>query len=432
MAGMYFQDNTIMEATVDTYTQELIDWFDRKSYMEENALSKTTQELWYSHYLEKKRLEKRGISTHHVQYEHVPYNVGAEPETVCFYGVDGKYQTCDVGRMTMLDIRYFREGLLLGQEKAKRDIAYYIVSAKNAQGQYICPNCGAEQSLEMLLDGCDHCNTKFDISAYEDKIASVNRNKNRFGDRETNGAVFVWIILGVIALMLAGVCFVMGIGSLFHCFTAFFISPLYAVLGLLFGAFCFVGGFACLIPVIGVVWAATKSNSKAIHNTMMKAELSKANPDFSFEAFVSGLDCKIKSIHYAEDASEVAVFVKCDIAPFVEENKTVISCEPGKIAMSNYRQEGDFQYIDVNREIRVMKDCGNHVEWAGGTIALTLAKKKEYKLKNEINLYTCPHCGASVSLVEGGKCKYCDSEMDYAAYDWIVTKYEIVKEENKK
>lgn len=46
---MYFQDNTIMEATVDTYTQELIDWFDRKSYMEENALSKTTQELWYSH-----------------------------------------------------------------------------------------------------------------------------------------------------------------------------------------------------------------------------------------------------------------------------------------------------------------------------------------------------------------------------------------------
>ena len=32
------------------------------------------------------------------------------------------------------------------------------------------------------------------------------------------------------------------------------------------------------------------------------------------------------------------------------------------------------------------------------------------------------------SLVEGGKCRYCDNEIDYASYDWIVVDYKHTNE----
>ena len=31
---------------------------------------------------------------------------------------------------------------------------YYIIQSQNANGNYICPNCGNEAKLEELLDGC--------------------------------------------------------------------------------------------------------------------------------------------------------------------------------------------------------------------------------------------------------------------------------------
>lgn len=171
------------------------------------------------------------------------------------------------------------------------------------------------------------------------------------------------------------------------------------------------------------------NSSKGVQaNTQWKYKLQDHNPDFSEEEFIGSLDCKLKSIHYATNPQELAAFVKCDIAPFVKSYQNIINCEIGKIAFKNYRIDGEYQYLDIHREIEVLQDCGNYLKPAMGIITVTLAKKVQYKLKNNVTICHCNHCNSSISLVEGGKCKYCGTEMDYAAYDWIVVNYQHVKE----
>lgn len=396
-----------MHAAVEEFKKEMLQWLENGSADEQNPMTTATQEQWYSLYLEKKRLERRRLSMRYKSYKHIPYQSDTMPQTVCTYHNDGKYLVCNVSQMTWMEKSYERDGVLIGQEGQSRDVTYYVMRSHNAAGLHICPNCGAELPLEKLLDGCDYCNTKFDISAYQDKVTSITKNKNNYESRETNGAVVGWLMLTVLGILMT-----------------FWLLMLGAING----------GAGLLLPLIGVLMAVGGfmgimfSNRKAIHNTKMKRRLQDNNPDFSKEDFIASLDCKLKTIHFAETPEELAAFVKCDIAPCLQNYQNIVSCETGKFVMKNYRVEGEWQYIDVHREMRVLRDCGSYLQAAGGVIAMTLAKKLSYKLKNDVSMYHCKGCGASVSLVEGGKCQYCGNEMDYGAYDWIVTDYKHINE----
>lgn len=43
---------------------------------------------------------------------------------------------------------------------------------------------------------------------------------------------------------------------------------------------------------------------------------------------------------------------------------------------------------------------------------------------NEKVYLACPNCGASLSLKNGCKCLYCNSEADLAGIDWVIDQYE--------
>ena len=398
--------NEDMQQTVEEYKKEMLDWFENGRAATENVMTRATQEQWYSLYLEKKRLERRKLSMH-MTYKHIPYHSGQSLQTVCTYHNDGKYLVCNASQMTWIEKSYLREGKVIGQEKQSHDVTYYIMRSQNTQGLYICPNCGAEQSLEALLDGCDYCNTKFDISSYRDKVTSVTKNKSSYESRETNVMLMVWIMLTMFGVLVTLWSLVMSLATRGA-------SLWMVVIGILMA----VGGF-CGVMV---------SNKKTFQSTKMKRRLQDNDPNFSKEDFIAALDCKLKSIHYAENPKELAAFVKCDIAPFLKSYQNIVSCEIGKFVMENYRMDGEYQYVDVHREIQVLQDCGDHFQVAKGIVAMTLAKKRVCKIKNDVMMYRCGGCGASISLVEGGKCRYCGNEMDYAAYDWIIADYKHVKE----
>lgn len=396
-----------MEKVTEEYKQEMLKWVAEGVSVKENPMKRATQELWYSLYLEKKRLENHRCKVEYPEYRHVPYNAGEEAETVYLYTKDGKYMVCEASQMTSIQKNYIRDGAIIGREQQKRDITYYILRSQNEDGLYICPNCGAEQTLDTLLDGCDYCKTKFDISAYDDKVMSVLRNKTRFDTREGSiTPIVAWSILvafGVVGVIsgILGALFTLGLSLVF--------VP--------------IGGAMVCFGFKGAI----DSNKGVTQNTDWKNKIKDKNPDFSEEEFIGSLDCKLKSIHYASTPQELAAFVKCDIAPFVKSYQNIVNCETGKIAYKNYRIEGDFQYLDIHREIEVLQDCDTNLQPAQGVVGVTLAKRISYKLKNDVTLYRCNGCGASISLVEGGKCTYCGNEMDYAAYDWVVVGYRHVK-----
>lgn len=47
---------------------------------------------------------------------------------------------------------------------------------------------------------------------------------------------------------------------------------------------------------------------------------------------------------------------------------------------------------------------------------------------NDVNVYRCHSCGASLSLLNGGRCEYCGNGLDLKEYDWVIESYEFMKD----
>ncbi len=388
------------------YKNQMIHWFDRLPADKENPMSCVTQEHWYSMYLEKKRLEKRGLRVHHKEYAIIPTHYkhrGDFRVTFIKYFNDGKYVINKVSQNTRYDIRYIRNNAMVGQVERRCNIDYYVLRSSTPSGMYLCPNCGAEMPLEKLLDGCDYCNSKFDISAYNDKVISVGRVYNRNDRRGNRGHIGFYIGLFIFS--------VFGPAPFAQIFPPILI----------------------LIPigmiVTGILLAINVPKLKEeenVHNHFLRI-LCQENPGISIEELISSLDSKIKSIHFAESPENVAAFVKCDIMPYLQANRNIIRCEAGRFMIKDYNFDHHFQYLKVHRGVRVLIDKGNCIEEEERLLELTLAKQRVYKHKSDISMFTCHHCGATISIAEGGICKYCGTMMDYDAYDWVIIDYQIVE-----
>ncbi|MBQ7972147.1 MAG: hypothetical protein IJ291_01655 [Lachnospiraceae bacterium] len=408
VAGAFkWMDNTETAKVLEEYKQEMLQYLTQKDSASENPMKRASQEHWYSLYLEKKRLEAHRIQVHYDQYKHVSNRPGEKPVTLFNNRPDGKYALTSARQTTLFQKKYIRNHAVIGQTGKTCEMDYYILHSRSKEGLYICPGCGAEQTLDQLLDGCDYCNAKFDVSAYDAKVISVSEIDNIFKSRETTSNQTAAIIQAVI-LTLIGLPAIL-FGSL--------LVPVTLGLSLIIAA---AGGVALYF-----VYRIIVNNYKNTFEPVFR--MREHNPGFSTEEFIGSLDSKLKAIHYASDPQELGAFVKCDITPCLKNYQNIIDCETGQICYKKFSIKDDYQYIELHREIRVLNDCGNNIKAGRGIVKVVLAKKLSHKLKNDVALYRCSTCGSSISLVEGGKCKYCGNEMDYAAYDWVVVHYRHVR-----
>ncbi len=397
-----------MKAVLEQYKREMLQWFSGSGVSTENPMKHVAQAHWYNLYLEKKRLENQRCKVEYEEYKQISRNPLEDAETSFLYWPDGKYLVCEASETTSIKKNYIRNGAVIAKEQQICEVCYYILRAQNKEGLYICPNCGREQPLDKLLDGCDYCKSQFSISAYDDKVTSVTKHNNRFEGRtvyenKTPTSAIALAVLGTIGIFFGVMLALITLG----------LSLLFAV----------AGGVA--------IYFAFKQSIEANKNVpqagSIKYRLQDYNPGFSEEEFIGSLDCKLKAIHYASDTRELAAFVKCDVTPYVKSYQNIINCETGRISYKSFQIRGDYQYLELHREIKVMQDYGNYLKSGRGIVKVTLAKKVKHKLKNDAVLYRCKGCGMAISLLEGGKCKYCGNEIEYALYDWVVVGYKHVK-----
>ena len=132
------------------------------------------------------------------------------------------------------------------------------------------------------------------------------------------------------------------------------------------------------------------------------------------------MDSKIKAAYYATHKKDISAFVLCETDEFFMQNQNVISCDVNNLELLNFRIDDVYQYIDVCRQVNLLRDMGNQVVTESKYLYLTLCKKRKYKLNRDVVMYRCPNCGSSISLKTGGVCGYCDSKMDYMLYDWAI------------
>lgn len=395
---------------IHRFRRQMIAYMNRPEVELENAIPSATQELGYSYYMQKKRLHERGMRIHYAKYMHLDSGISqsftARKQAVCkeMRGVD-------------YDIRYVRNGKVVGSESQQTYLNHYIFRAKNEQGLYTCPACGAVQPLEVLLDGCDYCKAKFDINAYHDCVACVcgERATKYIGKEEREKRKknnYKWSIIGAVSFSLIFCLPWMLLNYFSDLATGMKIFMMLLFVGVFF--------FSLTLMAGGLIWVSSSQYKATKRYDNVYDAIHKYNPDFNMEAFAALMDCKIKTMFYAKEIKEVSAFVLFDMKAFLSQNANVVSCQVNEIELLNFRTDDTYQYIDVCRHVRLQRDMGTHLMPESKYLYMTLCKNRNYKIKRDVVMYRCPCCSASISLKEGGVCQYCGAKLDYRLYDWAV------------
>lgn len=403
---------------VERYKRQMITYMNRSEVELENAIPSATQELGHSYYLQKKRLSERGIRIHYAKFLR-KRNAEDNSLLVKYDEIHAKNQIiCKEDQNTDYEIRYVRDGKLFGVKKKVGYLKHYVFRAKNVNGIYACPSCGATQPLEALLDGCDYCKEVFDINAYEDKVASVcDERATKYTGVETRKKAYkltvpLSFLLGMLVCGGPALCVIFGavFSDTMHIVIKIFMIMAMATLG--------VAGVAVIMEIL--LHFLNKTNKAVKKYDSIYDTLRKYNPDFDMDEFVSLMDSKIKALYYASDSADVSAFAMGKLDSFLQMNRNVIACEVNRIELYNYRTDEKYQYVDVYREVQLTRDMGTGVAEENRHLNLTLCKKKNYKERKDVIMYRCTNCGSAVSLRTGGVCKHCGSKIDYMLYDWAI------------
>lgn len=399
--------NSEMVETVNSYKSQVADW-DNQAYTLENAFPSATQSLWYSHYLNKKRLKGLGLETRCLKMSPTKYPPSENQRFSIHYSHDGKNLICKILDRLWYKRTFYQNGKQIWQDgSGGKECEYYIIQSKSVSGRYICPNCGYEDSMENLIDGCDYCHTKFHMEDFDGKVSSVympnDNSKSRDSDllKKFNPVIYVIVVMVVFPI-------VINIPSLG--------MPLV---------------LAGLIIFLFIFFSKAGKHSVAEgpgRNRDSIKKLRETDPLFSEEYFIGNLTNKLESIHYADRMEEISAFTYCDISNIIAGYTNVLGCKLMECVIMDYSGDGTNHMLDVNVTMELAQITEAAVGRREEKLRLRLKKSMESKTNavNDLIVYSCKSCGASVSLLNGGKCAYCGSCMDMIKYDWVVTGYEVV------
>lgn len=399
--------NKEMTDIVNDYKTQVADW-DNQAYTVENAFPSATQSLWYSHYLGKKRIKGLGLETRCLRMSPTTYPPAENQRFSIRYSHDGKNLICKILDRLWYQRTFYQNGRQIWQDgSGGKECEYYIIQSKSVSGKYICPNCGYEDSVENLIDGCDYCHTKFHMEDFDGKVSSVympndnSRSRNSSQLKKFHPAIFIIAVL------------------LIFPFTANF--PLLRI----------PITFAAIVLFLFISLTKESRHSMAqgpARNKDSIAKLRKIDPLFSEEYFIGNLTNKLESIHYADSMEELGAFVYCDLSNTIAGYANVLGCKLMECVIMDYGTDDAFQMLNVNIVMELAEIAGSAVGKREEKLRLQLKKSRESKTNavNDLIVYRCKSCGAGVSLLNGGKCAYCGSHMDMIKHDWVVTGYEIV------
>lgn len=429
--------NQEMTDLVNAYKQEVAAWYSVPHFTE-NAFQTTTQNLWYAHYLNKKRLQMLGVTARYDYIQPTEYVRGENQRYPHWsYSHDGKNLICRISD-AMRYRKSFYDGnrLIWSDEGNGLPGEYYIIQAKSISGSYICPNCGREDTLEHLLDGCDYCGTKFQIGDFDQKVSSVynpgSRTQQRSGFTLLKNFWPLYIILLLIAI---GGPLLMGIlSSAAEYFrdTPDIMADILEKSGILghLELLLLPAGMALLLIVFLAVLLGktTKESVKEgpARSRQTLTRLRNVDPHFSEEAFIGNLSNKLMSLCYAESMEEIRPFAECDMTPFLEQYQNVIDCKLLECVWMDYQVREGYQYLAVQVRLGMTLYENGRMGKATVPMKLGLIRSMDALTQsiNDVKVYHCVSCGRSLSLLNGGRCEYCGTRLDLKRYDWVIGRYE--------
>ena len=405
--------NNDMTKLVNDYKQEEAAWYNSPQ-VTENGFMTTTQNLWYTHYLNKKRLKTLGLTAHYDYIKPTEYNRGEYQRYPYWdYSHDGKNLICKISdEMNYRKSFYHGNRCVWSDTRKKSAGEYYMIQSRSTNGNYICPSCGWEGTLECFVDGCDYCQTKFHIEDLKQKVSSVYNpgdwTQHRDGFTIHKNFVPMYIILVIIVLALLAVGSSLG-GALMT------LTPLLGI------------GVMVVFLSIFVGKKSRESMAGGPYRTNQTLEkIRNVDKYFSTETLIGNLSNKLLSICYADSAKEIGPFAVCDMTALLARYRGVIDCKLLECVLMDYRTDGNFQHLQVKAGMMLTRYENGGVRQEKAFLNLSLVKSIRALTQsiNDVNVYRCDSCGASLSLLNGGRCEYCGQGLDLKEYDWVIEGYQ--------
>lgn len=360
---------------------------------------------------------------------------------------DGKYDIEEYDEDILATTEYLKGGRRV-YSKTEEGLAHYTVSSARTApkgGEVFCPNCGAAQKREQLLDGCDYCGTKFMVEDLDKKISDFSMRSDyreqykRYKEARRKFLPYI----GIAVEVAAAICFLIyGIFNGKELFESAGGNYFLFVAGIIFASvvggipFAFIA-LACfcafIFPIIQMVasfnyvskWLVERQKKADRNNVRMQEKVRKSDTHFSVTSFHSNVQNKMASIHFANSKEQINAFAVRDISGMLGKYKNVIDVETEYINLKDYKVEAGMQKARVKASLRLVMDGGKKCRVRHEKVRMTLVKSADCKTQvvRGPRAMTCPNCGASISFLEGKKCSYCGGEMDLSRHDWAVQDY---------
>ena len=385
-----------------------------------------TQPFWQSMRLSKRRIAAKGLRMDVPVWEMHVKGPGSHTGRV-----QTKQDGMDISgtstRNVMAHRSFYRNNKKIYSKKEQEIASVHVLKANVQEEEAACPNCGHVGKIADYIDGCDYCGSIFTVNDFEAKISGFFLEENislRVKKIFKGAAIFCGILLALM-IILAIVSFLglvrqaleggdgRGIAS-----TAI---TLIASLNLVPALWRTSITMLVISAIAGVVLVCM-SPKQTIGESIVKAVI----PEFSAQDFLQNLEYKLRSIHFADAAEEVAAFASCDLQEVVQQYEDVVDCNVRKLRFVDIRQDAARYYLKVVADLRLTIYNGRRVRTRQESVELQISGKREIFLKNTLAIreYKCLGCGSSVGLLEGGVCKFCGMKLDYENYSWIIEAYE--------
>ncbi|MDD6294108.1 MAG: hypothetical protein PUA71_09905 [Eubacteriales bacterium] len=423
--------NEEMKSKLDGFKKTYSD-FMMGNIDDEELAKDTTQPFWQSMYLSKKRLNNKGLDVD-VRFSE---EKGNRINTISVVN-DGKNIIGTYKDNIIEEKSFKKDGRTIYDHKGKKMWIGNVIKARGENNMVACPNCGNMGDISSYINGCDYCNSRFQVEDFEEKVSSfvVSDDEKRKVQNISTRCSLGTIIAGIVMIIAMIVSFIVVIINQVNYKPGNYNANATIIFASLITGFpIFIKVFIGLIIVfvlIAVVVNRIRKN-EVIEKNEVYYRLKNIN-GFVPEKFVQNLEYKLRNIHFAENVEEVSAFASVPVDKIIEKYQDIIECSLYKVKFEDYKSVQGKDIIKLSCIMQISKMINNKIYEEGEKLVIYLSKKSDITEKDfgAIRFISCENCGSSINILNGGVCEYCGTRLNYADYDWIIDRYYSNTEDNK-
>ena len=194
--------NEEMKSKLDGFKKTYSD-FMMGNIDDEELAKDTTQPFWQSMYLSKKRLNNKGLDVD-VRFSE---EKGNRINTISVVN-DGKNIIGTYKDNIIEEKSFKKDGRTIYDHKGKKMWIGNVIKARDENNMVACPNCGNMGDISSYINGCDYCNSRFQVEDFEEKVSSFvvsddeKRKVQNISTRCSLGAIIAGIVM-IIAMIVS-------------------------------------------------------------------------------------------------------------------------------------------------------------------------------------------------------------------------------------